>query len=248
MDCRTRHALQVLVLLGVSVVVLTLLARKIRVAPPIVLLLGGVALAFVPWLAGVRLPPEVVLLIFLPALLYWESLNTSLREIRANLRAVMLDSILLVLATAAAVAAVGHALGLSWPVGLGARRGRRAHRRDGRGRGGPPDAAPPDHHAARGEPDQRRHRAGGLRDRGRGGHRQGHFGWPGAIGSFALSYVGGAAVGLLVAWLTARCPQDRLHDPLLENTVNVLAPFIAFLLAEEIHASGVLAVVVAGWR
>src|SRR3954452_9378120 len=109
--------LAVLVTVGLAVLGLTLLARVVRVTPPIVLLLGGVVLGLlVPALAAVRLPPEVVLLLFLPALLYWEALNTSLREIRSNLRAVAIDAVLLVLATAAVVAVVGHALGLSWPV------------------------------------------------------------------------------------------------------------------------------------
>ena len=110
-------ALEVVVLLGVSVLTLTLVARKLRVAAPIVLLIGGrVPLAFLPWLEDVRLAPEVVLLLFLPALLYWESLNTSLRAIRADLTPILINSIPLVLATTAAVAVVGHAIGLSWPV------------------------------------------------------------------------------------------------------------------------------------
>ena len=61
-----------------------------------------------------QLPPEVVLLLFLPALLYWESLTTSLREIRSNLRVVVLASTALVVATAAAVAATAHASGMAW--------------------------------------------------------------------------------------------------------------------------------------
>jgi CPA1 family monovalent cation:H+ antiporter len=71
------------------------------------------------------------------------------------------------------------------------------------------------------------------------------FGWPQAIGAFVLSYLGGATAGLVVAWLTVRA-RALMRDPLLENMVNVLAPFAAFLLAEQIHASGVLAVVVCG--
>jgi NhaP-type Na+/H+ or K+/H+ antiporter len=214
------HALQVLVALGVSIVVLTLLARRMRVAPPMVPLIGGVALAFVPWLAGVQLAPDVA-------------------------PAVMLDSILLVLATAAAVAALGHALGLSWPVAwvLGAVVA-------------PTDAAAV---AAVARRMPRRQitmlRAESLINDGTalvvfaiavevatGGA---DFGWPGVISSFAISYLGGAAVGLLVTWVTTAA-RKIMHDPLLENTVNVLAPFTAFLLAEEIHASGVLAVVVCG--
>ena len=69
---------------------------------------------FAPHLRDAQLPPEVVLLLFLPALLYWESLTTSLREIRNNLRVVILTSTALVFATAAAVAGTAHWLGLAW--------------------------------------------------------------------------------------------------------------------------------------
>jgi CPA1 family monovalent cation:H+ antiporter len=239
------HALQVLVALGVSIVVLTLLARRMRVAPPMVLLIGGVALAFVPWLAGVQLAPDVVLLIFLPALLYWESLNTSLREIRANLRVVAMSSVLLVLATAGVVAVIGHALGLSWPVAwvLGA------------------VVAPTDATAVgavAGRMPRRTLttlRAESLINDGTAlvvfalavavatGEQE--FTWPTAIGAFALSYLGGAAAGLAVAWLAVQ-GRKLARNPLLENGISVLTPFAAFLLAEEVHASGVLAVVVCG--
>src|SRR6195952_660985 len=104
------------VLLGVALVMCGALSRRYPIAPAILLVLVGVLVGFVPRLRDAQLAPEVVLLLFLPALLYWESLNTSLREIRANLRTVAMSSVLLVLATAAVVAVLGHALGLSWPV------------------------------------------------------------------------------------------------------------------------------------
>ncbi len=85
---------------------------------PLVLIAFGIIAGFVPFLRGIELPPELVLLLFLPALLYWESLNTSLREIRANLRTILLLSIVLVIATATIVALVGHAFGLSWPMAI----------------------------------------------------------------------------------------------------------------------------------
>src|SRR4051812_13004447 len=233
------------VLLGVALVACGALARRYPIAPAILLVLVGVLVGFVPHLRQAQLPPEVVLLIFLPALLYWESLNTSLREIRANLRVVMIDSVLLVLATAGAVALVGHAVGLSWPVAwvLGA------------------VLAPTDATAVAAVARQmpRRQitilRAESLINDGTAlvvfaiavdvARGEAHFGWAGASARFVLSYAGGAAVGLLVAWLTARA-RKVMHDPLLENTVNALSPFVAFLLAEEAHASGVLAVVVCG--
>ena len=71
------------VLLGVALVVCGALARRFPIAPAILLVLVGVLVGFVPHLRHAQLPPQVVLLLFLPALLYWESLTTSLREIRA---------------------------------------------------------------------------------------------------------------------------------------------------------------------
>jgi Na+/H+ antiporter len=238
-------ALQVVVLLGLAVWVLTLIARRLHVAAPIVLLLGGVPLAFVPWLAHVRLDPGLVLFLFLPALLYAESLDTSLREIRANFRVIMLSAIGLVVATAAVVAAVGHALGLSWPVAwiLGAVLA-------------PTDATAVA--AVAGRMPRRSLttlRAESLINDGTAlvilaiaieaatGHAP--IGPVGVAGQFLLSYAGGAAAGLLVGWLSLQA-RRRVHDVLLANTVSVLTPFISFLLAEQIHASGVVAVVVAG--
>ncbi len=106
--------LELVVVLGVCILASSVASGRLRVAAPVLLVVCGAVLGFVPALEEVSLPPEAMLLIFLPALLYWESLNTSLREIRSNLRPIVLLSTLLVLATAAAVASVAHALGLGW--------------------------------------------------------------------------------------------------------------------------------------
>jgi hypothetical protein len=78
---------------------------------PVLLVAGGCLLGLTPGFRTMVLPPPVDLLLFSPPLLYWESLTTSLREIRTNLRGIVLLATGLVLATAAAVAGVGHALG-----------------------------------------------------------------------------------------------------------------------------------------
>src|SRR3954470_11257198 len=106
--------LEAVVALGVALLVGSVVARRARIAPPVVLLACGLLLGFVPALREVHLPAEAVLLLFLPVLLYWESLTTSLREIRSNLRVIVLSSTLLVIATAAAVALAAHALGTPW--------------------------------------------------------------------------------------------------------------------------------------
>src|SRR6195952_943260 len=106
--------LELVVVLGAAPLACGVLARRLRIAPPVLLLTSGVLLGFIPALREVHLPPETMLLLFLPALLYWESLTTSLREIRSNLRPIALLSTVLVVATAGAVAAVAHGLGLPW--------------------------------------------------------------------------------------------------------------------------------------
>lgn len=233
------------VLLGVALVVAGTLARRYPVAPAIVLVLVGALVGFIPHLRGVQLPPEVVLLLFLPALLYWESLTTSLREIRNNLRVVVLSSTALVIATAGAVAWAGHALGLEWGPAwvLGAA------------------LAPTDATAvgvlARDLP--RRTvtvlRAESLINDGTALVLYGlavgvtvgeeHLTAPHVTWLFVVSYVGGVIAGGLVgvvSWQVRR----RMDDPMLEGIAMLVTPFAAFLLADAVEASGVLAVVSCG--
>ena len=106
---------EVILLVGVLQVAGGALAPRIHLPAPLVWLLAGVAVGFIPGVDHVELAPETVLLVFLPAILYWESLTISLREIRANLRVITLLAVFLVIATAVVVAVVAHALG-PWPM------------------------------------------------------------------------------------------------------------------------------------
>src|SRR5204863_505567 len=91
----------------------------INVAPAILLMLAGIALAFVPGMPAVELPPELVLLVFLPPLIYSASVAMSWREFKSNLRPIILLSVGCVIFTAFAVAAATHYLiGLPWGVGF----------------------------------------------------------------------------------------------------------------------------------
>ena len=237
--------LELVVALGVAVLVSGLVAQRFRVAPPVVLLACGALLGFVPAVLDVHLPSEVVLLLFLPALLYWESLTTSLREIRSNLRGIVLVSTVLVVVTAGAVAAAAHWLGMPWGPAwvLGAA------------------VAPTDATAvgvlARMLP--RRFittlRAESLVNDGTAlvvfalavgftiGEQQLSF--VHVSGLFLQAYLGGVAAGVVTAALLIPV-RRRLDDPLLGNVAMILTPFVAFLLAEAVGASGVLAVVTAG--
>jgi CPA1 family monovalent cation:H+ antiporter len=235
--------LELIVVVLLAVLAGSVLGRRWRVAPPLVLLVLGLALGLLPAFRDVVVPPDLVLLVILPALLYWEAMTSSLREIRANMRVIVLISVVLVVATAAAVAAVLHALGLAWGPAwiLGA------------------VLAPTDATAvagvARAMP--RRFliplRAESLINDGTalviyaiavravaapvsGGY---------IAGRFAISYLGGALAGW-VTWRLAVLARERIHEPIQQSVISVLTPFVAFLLAELAQASGVLAVVVAG--
>src|SRR5947207_13255708 len=96
-----------------------LLARRVNIAPAILLLVGGIALAFVPGMPSLELPPELVLLLVLPPLIYSASVAMSWREFRHNLRPIILLSVGCVIFTAIAVAAATHYLiGLPWGIGF----------------------------------------------------------------------------------------------------------------------------------
>ena len=99
----------------------TTIGGRYRVAPPVLLITMGGLLALLPPLSNVVLEPEVVLLLFLPAVLYRESLVISLREIRANLLVIASLAVALVVVTMVAVALVAKGLGMSpqaaWVLG-----------------------------------------------------------------------------------------------------------------------------------
>jgi hypothetical protein len=110
------HEVELLLVLMVAVAGLSVLARPLGVPYPILLVLGGLLLGFVPGVPDVELPPEVVLLVFLPPLLYSGAFFSSPRDLRADLRAISLSAVALVLATMVAVAVAAHAVvdGLPW--------------------------------------------------------------------------------------------------------------------------------------
>ena len=238
------EGLEITVLLGLTILVGTLLAPRLRIALPLVLVVFGLLLGFVPALREIQLPPETVLLLFLPVMLFWESLTTSLRSIRRDFRYILPMSTLLVVASAFAVAGVAVLFGLPWEIALilGAAVA-------------PPDATAV---AALGRLLPRRSfmklKAESLTNDGTalvlyaiavslavGGQVTPLI----VTWTIVVSYLGGILVGAAVAaagWMLLR----RTRSTIAINVTMLLVPFVSFLLAEMIHASGVLAVVVAG--
>ncbi len=238
------EGLEVTVLIGLTILVGTLIAPRVRLALPLVLVIFGLLLGFVPQLREIQLPPETVLLLFLPVMLFWESLTTSLRSIRRDFRYILPMSTVLVVASAFAVAGVGLMFGMPWETALilGAAVA-------------PPDATAV---AALGRLLPRRMfmklKAESLTNDGTalvlyaiavslalGGNIT-----PLSVTMSVLtSYVGGVAAGVVIAGLGYLLLR-RTSSTIVINVTLLLIPFSAFLLAEIVHASGVLAVVVAG--
>ena len=239
-------------LLGAAAL-LAQLARVLNVPYPILLVVGGLGLGFVPGLPVVQIAPEVIFIIFLPPLLNAAAFTSSPLDLRVHLRPIVLLAIGLVLLTTLAVAAVVHfVVGLPWAVSfvLGA------------------ILAPTDLVAAEaifrrlGVPERVGTVVGGesLINDGTGlaafrvalAAVGGTFSFWEAGLEFLLIGGGGILVGLVLAWVILPL-WARLRDPSILITFSVLIPYGVYILAEEVlHVSGILAVVTyglsQGWR
>lgn len=227
---------------------LSYLARRIGVAEPILLLLGGIGLAFVPDLPPVELEPELVFLLFLPPILFSAAYLTPIRDFRANRRPILLLAIGLVLFTTLVVGVVAHAVvpAMDWPIAftLGA------------------IVAPPDAVAATGvlrrvgaprrvvtilEGESLINDASALiaYRTAVAATLTGAFSWLDAGVGFVVAGGGGIVIGVIVGAVVTRA-LHRTADPTLEIIVSLIAPIAAYLSAEMLGVSGVLATVVAG--
>lgn len=236
--------LEVIVALVSAVIVGTVLGRRYRVGPPVLLIFLGTLLGLIPAFAHIHINGEIVLLLFLPAILYWEGLGTSIRELRANLRIVIFLSVILVIVTAVAVSWTARALGMESHTAavLGA------------------VLSPTDAAAVAGLAKRlpRRTltvlRAESLINDGTalvlffvtvhvavGGAE---ITPPDLVLRFVGSYLGGIAAGLLVGGLVTLA-RKRIDAPQEEGAMSLLTPFAAFLLAQAMDCSGVVAVLVA---
>ncbi len=223
------------------------LAPTLRVPLPILLVVGGVVMGFIPGLPHVTLPPEIVLVAVLPPLLYSGAFFTSLRGLRENRRPIALLAFGLVATTMTAVAAVAHEwIGLSWAVAftLGAIVS-------------PTDALAATEIASRvgaprrivslieGESLVNDGSALVLYKAAVGAAIGGTFSLVDTSGRIVLNVVGGIAVGLAAGYLV-RQVRRRLDDPPVEIAIAVLSGYLAYLLATAAGVSGVLAAVTIG--
>lgn len=246
------HAVELVLALLAATVLLAMLARKLGVSEPILFVVGGLVLGLQPWTPGVTLDPQLVFLFFLPPLLYAAAFRTPWPAFRANLRAITLLAVGLVLFSAAAVAAAAHYL-LDLPWAAAAVLGAIVS---------PPDAVAavavtrrlrvPDTVTTVLEGESLVNDATALVALrfAVGAVVTGGFDPGAAAAEFALAAGGGIGVGVTGGWLACRLHRvldcAELSESKLVTSVTVLTPFAVYLAAERLHVSGVLAVVTAG--
>ena len=230
------------------VIVLALLARPLRVAHPVVLVVGGLVVGLLPFAPDVRVAPDLIQFVFLPPILFPAAMAFALEDVRGYLRAIGALAVGLVLVTMVAVAVALHTvLGVDWAPAfvLGAVLG-------------PTDpvsatsvirrVGAPGRIATILEGESLVNDGTGLAAFriAVGALGAGTFSFADASADFLVVALGGAACGVVVGVLTA-VVRSRMNESRLEVLVSLLAAYGSFVVAEEIDVSGVLAVVLAGW-
>jgi Na+/H+ antiporter len=236
------------ILAGVAVVVaVRWVAGKTGLPAAALLTVIGIVYAVLPG-PNIELDPHLVLTLILPPLLYNAALDSSLVDIRRNLRTVISLSVVLVLLTALLIGfgfslfVAGATLAAGVAVGAA--------------------VAPPDPVAAlaigkriglprnivtliQGEGLLNDATALTLLSVAIAAAMNGSFSFTSAVGEFVIMAAGGVIAGIVVAY-GVRAARPIMQDPLIANAISLATPFVAYLLAERVHVSGVLAVVVAG--
>lgn len=242
--------LEILLLLLAVSCGLQLAARRFAVPHPVLLVIAGAALAFIPRLPRVSIDPEVLFLVFVPPLLYIAAFRTTLRELTAARWPILRLGVLLVLVTIGAVALTAHALSREFAWGAAFTLAA--------------IVAPPDPVAATAvmRPLHAPARLVSILE-GEGlvndatalvAYRMavaatltGTFSIANASLKLLLTGAGGVLGGLLIGWLVIRVRRSFMRDvPVVDNMLSILTPFAAYLPVDALGASGVLAVVTAG--
>ena len=248
------NAVELVLVLVAASAALSLVAERVRIPYPIMLVVGGLALALIPGVPRLNLAPENVLVLFLPPLLFAAARLMSWTEFRAHARTIGSLAIGLVIATTAGVAVVAHTVipGMPWGVAfvLGAIVS-------------PPDAVAATTVLARMKVPRRIVtvlEGESLINDATGlvayqvalavAMGAGFSAWD-ASKQLVLVGLGGLALGLALAWLIARFHRFMDHAE-VETAITLMTPYVAYIAAEHLGVSGVLAAVTAGgylgWR
>jgi Na+/H+ antiporter len=238
----------ILILILATICFCALVANRLKLAAPIVFLVGGVILALMPDVPSIHIEPEYMLLIFLPPILMEAAFFTSIRDFRADLRAILLLAVGLVIVSAVAVGSLFMALVPGATLALGLVLGAVIS---------PPDAAAatssikgitlPKRIVSILEGESLVNDATGivLYKLAIGAVLLGSFSMADASSLLVWKTIGGIAIGLVIAYVFVKL-YPYLRDPSVEILTTFVPPYAAFIIAEEANMSGVLAVVAAG--
>jgi Na+/H+ antiporter len=245
---KDRHVNTSLLLVLVAGVLLAALARRYKVSAPLVLVVAGLAIGLIPGVPTIELQPNLVLFVILPPLVWSAGLQSSSIALRRNVRSIGLLAVGLPVATTLAVALVAHhvvpALTPAAALTLGA------------------IVAPSDAVSATavgrrlglprpimtllsGESMLNDATALTLYKVALAAAIGTAVSWPQGLATFVLAAAGGVVVGALFGAIIDFIRSRLLDDPVVESAIGLVAPFVVYLLADEVHGSGVLAVVVA---
>src|SRR5712671_5598396 len=239
--------IQIVLFLLAVLVLVAVVAQRLKTAPSILLVVAGIALALVPGLPPVELAPELVLLVLLPPLIYSAGVAMSWREFRFSLRLITLLAFGCVVFTTCAVAAAVHYL-LGWQWGVAFVLGAIV---------APPDVVAPLAIARRlglprrvlvileGEGLANDATALILYRFAVAAVATGAFSLPQATGTFAAIVVGEIAWGIGVGWLSLHL-RRLSREPRVEIVLSLITPYLAFWVPEHLGGSGVLATVATG--
>lgn len=233
----------------IAIVVLVMIADKIKVAYPVVLVVAGLIISFMPFMPSVSLNPELIFIIFLPPLLYDAAWTISWKELWRWRRIIGSFAFVVVFLTAITVAFVANKFIPGFSLALGFLLG---------GIVSPPDAVS----------------AGAILKFVKVPHRlssilegesllndassliifrfamialaTGQFIWYSAALSFGWMLLGGIGIGLLIGWLFMKAHRQLPTNANIDTVLSLVTPYIMYIAAEEVHSSGVLAVVSGG--
>lgn len=233
----------------ILICILTMFSKRIKVAYPIVLVIAGLLLSFIPAMPKIEINPELIFVIFLPPLLYESALGISWKELFRWRRIISGFAFIVVFLTACAVAFVANHFIPGFSIALGFLLG---------GIVSPPDAVSaqaimkfvkiPKRYETVIEGESLFNDASSLiiMKFALIAIGTGQFVWYEAAGSFVWMIAGGVGVGVLVAWLLRQFHLHFKTDVNIDVVLTLIIPYVMYLLAEEIEASGVIAVVSGG--
>ncbi|WP_419867917.1 Na+/H+ antiporter [Chryseobacterium sp. CT-SW4] len=233
----------------VTIVLLVMLANKIKVAYPVLLVVAGLLISFIPGTPRMHIDPELIFVIFLPPLLYEAAWAISWKELWKWRRIIGSFAFVVVFLTAITVAFVANYFIPGFSLALGFLLG---------GIVSPPDAVSasailkfvkvPKRMSSILEGESLLNDASSLIILRFAliAVATGQFIWYEAALSFSWMVIGGVGIGLLIAWLFMKGQKILPTDANMDTVLTIVAPYVMYIAAEEVHSSGVLAVVSGG--